>query len=165
MRPVEVLLSIANLLAFFVLAISLPRSLLWIRYWVAIVLLIAMVQVLVEGSRWQMFPAYAITSFFFLAWLFQNNIPLDAPVRQFLTHRVNVSLGIGMSVLGLIVSTTLPILLPVFRFPHPGGPYDIGTLTYHWIDMNRPEIFSSDPKAHRELMAQIWYPAQKISPF
>jgi len=51
-------------------------------------------------------------------------------------------------------------VLPVFRFPQPGGPYDIGTVTYHWIDTSRPEIFTSDLAARRELMVQIWYPAR-----
>jgi len=164
MRPVETLLSIANLLTFFALAISLARSMLWIRYLAPIVLLIAIVQVLVEGSRWQMFPAYAMAGLFFLAWLLQNNVPIDAPVRHILNSRAAACLSVGVSLLGLIVSITLPIVLPVFRFPHPGGPYEIGTLTYHWVDTSRPEIFSADPNARRELMVQIWYPARKKSP-
>ncbi len=52
------------------------------------------------------------------------------------------------------------VVLPVFRFPPPGGPYAIGTLTYHWTDTNRLEMFNSDPNARRELMVQIWYPAK-----
>jgi predicted dienelactone hydrolase len=63
----------------------------------------------------------------------------------------------------LIVSIILPIMLPVFRFPHPSGPYKIGTLTYHWVDADRPEIFSTKPNDRRELMVQIWYPANKES--
>ena len=57
----------------------------------------------------------------------------------------------------------LNVALPVFRFPHPSGPYAIGTLNYHWKDSNRPEIFSTDPHARRELMVQIWYPAKPDS--
>ena len=52
------------------------------------------------------------------------------------------------------------VALPVFRFSPPSGPYAIGTLTYHWTDTARPEIFSTEPKAHRELMVQLWYPAR-----
>ena len=52
------------------------------------------------------------------------------------------------------------MVLPVFSFPHPSGPYEIGTLTYHWVDANRQEVFSADPNAHRELMVQVWYPAK-----
>jgi predicted dienelactone hydrolase len=48
----------------------------------------------------------------------------------------------------------------VFRFPRPHGPYAIGTLTYHWVDAARPEVFTADPNDRRELMVQVWYPAQ-----
>lgn len=58
------------------------------------------------------------------------------------------------------VSVAIPVLVPVFRFPDPGGPYAIGTVSYHWRDHDRREIFDGDPAARRELMAQIWYPAE-----
>jgi len=32
-------------------------------------------------------------------------------------------------------------------------------LTYHWIDADRSEVFAADPNARRELMVQLWYPA------
>ncbi|WP_433731666.1 hypothetical protein ACQP2Y_23295 [Actinoplanes sp. CA-051413] len=32
-------------------------------------------------------------------------------------------------------------------------------MTYHWVDTNRAEPFTADASDHRELMAQIWYPA------
>jgi hypothetical protein len=48
----------------------------------------------------------------------------------------------------------------VFSLPHPRGPYQIGTLTYDWVDAARPEIFTADPHDRRELMVQIWYPAR-----
>ncbi|MEA2702522.1 MAG: hypothetical protein QOD63_467 [Actinomycetota bacterium] len=48
----------------------------------------------------------------------------------------------------------------MFCFPHPTGRYDIGTLTYHWLDPGRTDIFTADTSAQRELMAQVWYPAE-----
>ena len=66
-----------------------------------------------------------------------------------------------MGIIALAVSVLLPLLIPVFRFPPPSGPYGIGTLTYHWVDAERREIFSADPQARRELMVQIWYPAKQ----
>ena len=59
MRPIETLLLLATLLTFFVLAVSLPRAVRWMRHSAPVALLIAVAQVLVEGSRWQMVPAYA----------------------------------------------------------------------------------------------------------
>jgi beta-xylosidase len=49
----------------------------------------------------------------------------------------------------------------VFSFPGTSGPYKIGTVTYHWTDVSRHEVFTLDKNMSRELMVQIWYPAKK----
>ena len=69
--------------------------------------------------------------------------------------------AISLAVLGLLLSAALPIALPVFSFSRPNGPYAIGTLTYHWTDVSRREVFSPDKNEHRELMVQVWYPARQ----
>ena len=69
-----------------------------------------------------------------------------------------------LGALAVVVSAVLPTVFPVFRFPHPGGPHAIGTLTYHWTDATRPETLTAESKRRRELMVQIWYPA-KADPF
>lgn len=53
MTPVETLLSVANLLACFVLAVRLPRAVRWMRHSAPIALPMAIAQVLVEGPLWQ----------------------------------------------------------------------------------------------------------------
>ncbi len=128
----------------------------WMRYAAPVALLIAVVQLLLEGSRWQMFPAYAMSGLFFVVWLLQNFSASSGTVGHFLMYWLAALLG----VLGLVVSAVLPIILPVFRFSQPSGTYPIGTLTYHWLDAARQEIFSTDLRASRELMVQIWYPAK-----
>jgi hypothetical protein len=160
MRPLETLLSLANLLAFLVLAVPLPRVVPWMRHLAPIALAIAVAQVLVEGPRWQMVPAYALSGLFFLIWLLQTIAPAGGHAEKGRTNRLAVGLAVGLGVLGLAISIVLPIMLPVFRFPHPSGPYGIGTLTYHWVDADRSEIFTADPDDRRELMVQIWYPAK-----
>lgn len=47
----------------------------------------------------------------------------------------------------------------MFAFPKPDGPYAIGTVTHHWRDPERTEMFTRDRDERRELMVQIWYPA------
>jgi len=126
-----------------------------------IALPIAGAQVLVEGPRWQMVPAYALAVLFFVVWLLRYVTPAGGPARQERTNRLAAGLAIGLGVLGLAISVALPMVLPVFRFPHPSGPYEIGTLTYHWVDADRPEVFTADPSDRRELMVQIWYPAEE----
>jgi predicted dienelactone hydrolase len=117
-------------------------------------------QVLVEGPRWQLFPAYTLAGLFFLvAWL-QTSVPARRPVGSSQAQRLAAGLGSGVGLLGLVVSGGLPIVFPVFRFPPLSGRYAIGTLTYHWVDADRPEVFTVDPHDRRELMVQIWYPAE-----
>ena len=74
--------------------------------------------------------------------------------------RLSLTLAVGLGVLVLITLIALQIMLPVFHFPTPSGPYAIGTLTYHWVDADRADVFSADANARRELMVQIWYPAK-----
>jgi pimeloyl-ACP methyl ester carboxylesterase len=45
------------------------------------------------------------------------------------------------------------------ELPPPTGRYPIGTVLYDWTDDSREEQWSSAPEKGRELMVQIWYPA------
>lgn len=158
MRSLETLLFLANLFTLLFSALSLRRAVRWIRHSAPIALLIAVAQALVEGPRWPMVPAYALTVLLFLLGRRQNSTPPSGPVGWKRTNWLVVGLA-----LGLVVSAILPTIHPVFRFPRPRGPYEIGTLTYGWADAGRPEIFTADPDDHRELMVQIWYPAKSAS--
>jgi predicted dienelactone hydrolase len=151
MSPVEILLLLTNLFTFLVLVVPWLRALHWTGYSALIALLIAGGQVLWEGPRWQMAPAYTLAGLFCLVWLRENGAPAGGLA----------SLVTGLGVLGLAISVVLPLILPLFHFPQPSGPYAIGTLTYHWLDAGRAEVFSTDPNARRELMAQVWYPAKE----
>jgi hypothetical protein len=86
MRPFETLLLFANLLAFFVIVISLPGAVRWMRHLAPVALLIAGVQALVEGPRWQMIPAYVLAALFLLIWLSSILRPGGVPVRQWLAR-------------------------------------------------------------------------------
>ena len=97
---------------------------------------------LLEGSRWQIVPAYALAVLFFVVWLLRYVTPAGGSARKKRTNRLAAGLAIGLGALGLAISVALPITLPVLRFPHPSGPYEIGTLTYQWVDTDRPEVFT-----------------------
>jgi hypothetical protein len=158
-RPLEVVLSIADAVAFIVLSAPLRRRGSWLRHLAALAPLAAVAQVLSEGARWQMVPAYAVAVLAALAWLLKVVRQAAWPAERGLGRRLAAGLATGLGAIALAVSIVLPALLPVFRLPSPGGQYAIGTVTYHWVDGGRHELFSSDPDAHRELMAQVWYPA------
>lgn len=66
----------------------------------------------------------------------------------------------------IILASYLASLIVYNRFtgkprslPKPTGPYAIGTISYHLIDQNRNDPHA--PGAKRELMVQVWYPAEK----
>jgi predicted dienelactone hydrolase len=156
-RPFESLLLLANLATF--LALALPRAMRWARHLAAFAPLLAVTQALAEGPRWEMAPAYSLTGLFFLVWLFQSLAPAEASRKR--TSVLVRALGIGLGTAGLAAAIASPLILPIFQFPKPTGPYGIGTLTYHFVDRARPEVFSTDTDARRELMVQIWYPAKQ----
>ena len=49
------------------------------------------------------------------------------------------------------------------QLPLPSGPFGVGRIAFDLMDQTRPDRYSSDPKAHRELMVYLWYPAAKTS--
>ena len=116
MRPLENLVCLANLLSFFVSVSGLPRMARWTRHAALMALLVAVVQISVEGPRWQMGPAYVLALVFFLGWLLHAG---RAAVDLYAAHRLTRGMAVGLGVLGLAISALLPTLMPVFRFPAP----------------------------------------------
>jgi dienelactone hydrolase len=45
--------------------------------------------------------------------------------------------------------------------PAPSSRFGIGRVGYEWIDRSRPDTYSSDPQAHRDLMVYLWYPSPR----
>lgn len=155
MRSLEVLLTLVNLLALVTRILPSQRVSIWADYLGLLALAVGLAQLLVEGPRWQLAPAYFLAAVLLLLSLIDlvgaggSRLPSPLP-----------ALGTGLGILLFAVSAALPLVLPVFHFPKPTGPYAIGTTTYHWIDASRSELYSKEAGARRELMAQIWYPAK-----
>ena len=108
------------------------------------------VHLLFEGYRWQMLPVYATTTGLVIVTLVAHRNREKPPKRG----------GLILALVGLILGVALLLLLPVPRFPRPSGPHPIGTVTYHWIDASRVEIYGDAPGGPRELMVQVWYPSE-----
>ncbi|MDR9854189.1 Platelet-activating factor acetylhydrolase plasma/intracellular isoform II [Paenibacillus sp. VCA1] len=118
-------------------------------------------QLLVEGYRWQMGIVYALSFICICYWAagFLSGANRLAKIRRRWFKYVTYA----AAVLLLSVSVCLSALLPVVRFPEPGGKYQVGTKTFHFVDENREEIFTDNPADHRELMVRVWYPADKLA--
>jgi hypothetical protein len=128
-----------------------PRLVTWLP-----VLIAALIgaHLLFEGYRWQMIPLYVLTGITLLA--------AASKLFQLTTSAFKRVSWAGAGLLGvlilLIVSTALPILLPVPNVPSPSGPYDVGTQTFVLTDESRSELYSRKDKPRR-FMLQVWYPA------
>ncbi len=139
MRPLEV--TIPALLAVYLLW-PYPRPLL-IRYLPAFALIIILIHLFIERFRWQMIPLYAMTLILTVSTLLIRDMKFAA---SFLT------------LILLLLSTALPVLLPVPKIPTPSGPFPVGTVIYEFKDTTRKELYSGKDEARR-FMIQTWYPA------
>jgi pimeloyl-ACP methyl ester carboxylesterase len=108
-----------------------------------------------EGARWQMVPAYGLP-LLMLMFMFLSKASV---VRRFSRFAiVKVAIGIP-AIMYFVIALLIPIVLPVFYFVPPSGPYPEGKVSYHFIDDSRQEIWTDIPNDPRELMVTIWYPA------
>ena len=109
--------------------------------------LLVVCQVVVEGYRWQMVPAYCLTivivAYECTRWFWVFRAPYYAGAAALLFEFAAIALGTA---------------LPIFKLPTPTGPYKIGTEIRHLIDESRRDPFSDNSGGARELMIQIWYP-------
>ncbi|SMF85236.1 Predicted dienelactone hydrolase [Paenibacillus uliginis N3/975] len=162
MRIMEVVLVTFNvvMLLWLVVGQQKSRQLLWGGLAVSAVLLV--VQGWVDGWRWPLIPAYALT----LAPLWALLLDIRRRARSgqggIQKRGVRRIAALLSAFFYGTVTVAAPLLLPVFTFDEPAGPYGIGTVAYHWIDNTRKETSTlAAAGAKRELKVQIWYPASK----
>ena len=155
MRPFEILMLAAVLPALLwpMLPRKRPR---WVDYLPFAAVFLLLLHLLIEGYRWQMLPAYLLVVGLFLATLPKLRSPLaEVPLKSVATMIGSLAL-----LLAWLVALALPLLLPVPQLPEVTGPHAIGTQTFYLVDYSRDEIYTADPGDKRELMVQLWYPAQ-----
>ena len=70
-----------------------------------------------------------------------------------------------ISIMSLFMGCSFMVsrLIPINDIKSPTGNYQIGTQTFYWIDTSRSEWFSENSKDKRELIVQVWYPANAKS--
>jgi len=114
---------------------------------------VVLAQVLAEGTRWQMVPVYVVAVILMALITF---FPQPGRAWTKVTLCIVTALVTGLSAIPAWI-------VPVFRLPTPSGQYGIGTVTYHWTDSTRRELFSADPSVSRQIVAQVWYPGTTIT--
>jgi len=144
MRPLEIVIPTA--LGVYLLWPH-PRPLA-VRFLPAAALILTLIHFATEGYRWQMVPIYVVTSLLGLSALVKIQSGTDwKPFASVLTFVL------------LLLSTALPILLPVPVIPRPSGPYPVGTRLYELTDESRREMYSGHDEPRR-FMIQVWYPSE-----
>lgn len=120
-------------------------------FWILLPLIL-LSQVVMEGARWQMIPAY-VFSVLLLLILYLRTKPGadDLPLRR----------PWLWSLFGLlaVLLTSLPLLaFPIPQIPSPSGAYPVGSATFHFVDHQREESYGAVPGGQRQIMVQLWYP-------
>jgi predicted dienelactone hydrolase len=122
-------------------------------------LVLAGVALAVTGLRWQLVPVLVgavIALPFALGWL-----------RRSGTRRVRWWWAAPGTVVCLALVALGPLAawgFPVPVLPRPTGAYAVGTSVLQWTDADRPEPATADPADHRQVVAQLWYPARAVAP-
>lgn len=80
-------------------------------------------------------------------------------IRSFLWRGLLIA-----SIIGILAIASILLVVEIrhnstVNLPMPSGPYAIGRVLYDWTDYARPEIYSNQVGAHRELLVWVWYPA------
>jgi predicted dienelactone hydrolase len=115
------------------------------------------VHFMAEGYRWHMLPAYSLV---IASVKFKTKNRFVSP-RRSNPYAMTRGIVIAFGILYLTIAVALPAyVFPIFKFEKPTGPYAVGTVSRYWIDHSRHGDQSRGTFHPRELMVQIWYPAE-----
>jgi len=109
-----------------------------------------------DGARWQMVPAYAVTASVWGPVFLRRLRSREKLLRRRGPARSAWILGGAW----LACSGLLPVALPVARWLTPTGSSPIGTRYLLLADTSRTEPFEPRRSSFREITAQVWYPAE-----
>ncbi|WP_342548139.1 dienelactone hydrolase [Paenibacillus sp. FSL P2-0089] len=109
-----------------------------------------------EGYRIQLLLLYGVTMMLLAVSMYhyvkKNALPR---IPRFLR-----GLAYTAIVMMLVATAGLMYVFPVFKLPAPAGAFKVGTQAFHFVDTAQKESFDSTGGRSRELMVQVWYPAE-----
>ncbi|TKI53375.1 hypothetical protein FC756_24190 [Lysinibacillus mangiferihumi] len=112
-----------------------------------------------EGYRWQMgltYVLYILLTVFTMKSFIQKNAKKVIIESAKNNRKVKKLIYILLIIIYSLSNFSLVTVMPVFQLPKPSGPFEVGMNSRHLIDETRHD---GEQKA-RELMIQIWYPAE-----
>lgn len=161
MRIFEILLSLIALLALWRLAMRRSPRLMDFSGLLAVIFLV--LQLVLEGYRWQMAGIYALVLVLFAQSLPQLIKPAQATLQRLKRPAWRVWLYSLLAGLLVAFFTAPAILFPIPAIPDPSGPYSVGTFTQVLVDESRSEIYSGQEGQPRRFLIQAWYPAGSVA--
>ena len=160
MRLLEMLLLIVLAITLVAIPLTWTKRPKWLRFLAAFPAIVMLLQIVIEGYRWQMVPAYALTTIVFLAGLptmIRGPRPSETPRR---TSRALAIIGTIAGLAIVWITVELCMQVPAFKMPVPGGPYAVGTRTFLLVDESRIDEDSPINNGYRTMSLQTWYPAE-----
>lgn len=156
MRTFETLTAIFLLLS--ILRYVFSKRPQWLDYLPALTVLVGILQIIVEGYRWQMVPI-----FIFSIVLFAIALPaIIKPAYKSPPRFRQKMIGLLLALVLYAVAYALPVLLPIPKLPDATGPFQVGTFSMMLTDSSREELYSDNPNEPRRIMIQVWYPAEPL---
>jgi predicted dienelactone hydrolase len=155
MRTLEILILITLATLIIGLAFRPTRRWDWLRVLAWAVLALALLQLVIDGFRWQMFPAYLLVVFSCLRTRKARSEPTRDSRRR---KAVRLARG-AVEMVAWAAALLLGLGNPVFQDPMPTGPYSVGAARLYFSDMSRQDSLAPNPPRPRELLVVAWYPA------
>jgi predicted dienelactone hydrolase len=158
MRILEGLILAALLPVLIGFIVSRRRRPAWLSIVPWLALSLTLLHLLFERYRWQMVPAYVLIVAVCLLAL------RKAPPDTFRSSGWLTAGRIVATAIGLLLYATTVFLaagIPVFQDPATTGPYVVGTGRFYFVDSSREDPLAPRPHTPRELVAAVWYPADR----
>jgi len=159
MRPFEIL-TFVTLLVSLIALLLIRKGPRWFIYLPGFTLAMVLCQVVFEGARWQMIPAYVFISVLFLISLKQFiGTKKEQSKRPAIFKRILRISGTVITFILFVIILIPPLAVPMFRIPHPTGKFNVGSSILFFRDTTRIDAFSPENNRFRELSVRVWYPA------
>ena len=123
----------------------------WSVYIPGFALFVGLCQVVIEGARWQMIPAYVFISILFLISLGQIFGPKKEQSRNpsILKSILRITV-ILIAFLLFFITLVPPLAVPMFKIPHPSGKFEVGSSILFFRDTTRIDAFSNEENRFSE---------------
>ncbi len=151
MELIIVILSIVFFLLVFFKSVKSPRIQILLA---SVIVVLTVAHLIVQGPRWQMYIEYAFIIYYLV-------ITLMSIRGKVAGRRVRLFMLIFWLVF-LVLTIGLLIIFPYNQMPEIDGEYNVGTISFDAVDVDRSEIYGDSPGAPRKIRLQFWYPAEDI---